>query len=168
MGKHNFNEKELNNFFKKISKVPNKKGCLEWTGGLFVSGYGLWCLNNKHHSKKQYYAHRLNYELKMNVELAPDECVCHKCDNPLCCNIDHVFVGTRKDNVYDMIAKRRHVYGERVVTAKLTKEQVKEIRKFKKDFDQGLIKQKEVAEMYGVSQAMIHYIFYKKSWKIIK
>lgn len=33
--------------------------------------------------------------------------VLHKCDNPPCCNIDHLFVGTQKDNVQDMISKGR-------------------------------------------------------------
>ncbi len=55
--------------------------------------------------------------------------VCHKCDNPLCINPAHLFLGTPKDNMTDMIKKGRKInsYGEQNPNAKLTEKQVLEI-----------------------------------------
>jgi hypothetical protein len=57
--------------------------------------------------------------------------VLHRCDNPPCCRPDHLFLGTQRDNVRDMFAKRRgNPYGARGShpTRKLTPEQVRAIR----------------------------------------
>ena len=57
-------------------------------------------------------------------------CVCHHCDNGLCVNVDHLFLGTQGDNVHDMEAKRRsyHPTGAKHGRAVLTAEDVARIR----------------------------------------
>lgn len=73
-------------------------------------------------------AHRAVYELKFGA--IPDGMVImHLCDNPRCVNIDHLKVGTHKDNCDDKVSKLRHRFGERNHFSKLTEPDVREIRR---------------------------------------
>ena len=64
--------------------------------------------------------------------IPPGMCVCHKCNNPACINIDHLFWGTHLDNMKDMVLtdrlRRPSLKGEKHPSAKLTEYQVKVIR----------------------------------------
>jgi hypothetical protein len=77
--------------------------------------------------------------------------VCHRCDNPPCVRPDHLFLGTHQDNDADRDAKGRTANGERIGAAKLTDEQVAEIRRLR---DAGL-SQTSIAARYGVSQSHV-------------
>lgn len=83
-----------------LSKVEFSSYCWNWQGRKNKSGYGK--LGNR-------YAHRLSYELFNNNSIPEKMCICHKCDNPSCVNPDHLFLGTQKDNMRDMIKKGRQV-----------------------------------------------------------
>lgn len=76
-------------------------GCIEWTGGLTGSGYAQTFVKGKRIS-----VHRLVYE-SHNGKIPDGLFVCHKCDNPKCCNIDHLFLGTQSDNIRDAWNKGR-------------------------------------------------------------
>lgn len=67
-----------------------------------ANGYGRFSVSGR---KKL--AHRIMLESKLNRPLADLECSLHRCDNPPCCNPDHLFVGTKADNVKDAAAKGR-------------------------------------------------------------
>jgi hypothetical protein len=82
--------------------VPVESGCWEWTGYRTRDGYG-----SVKHAGKMMKAHRVAYEAAYDP--IPDGMiVCHKCDNPACCNPNHLWLGTDADNQRDMVAKGRH------------------------------------------------------------
>ena len=78
-------------------------GCQVYTGTKNSSGYGSIKINGK-----MVGSHRVAWELA-NGPIADGMCVLHHCDNPPCCNPDHLFLGTRKDNANDRDAKGRLV-----------------------------------------------------------
>lgn len=82
-----------------------------------------------------FYTHRVAWEMA-NGPIGEGMCICHKCDNPACCNPAHLFVGTQADNVRDCHSKRRTVHfvapnsfpsGERSHLAKITNDQARSI-----------------------------------------
>jgi hypothetical protein len=88
-------------FWCKVAK--SEAGCWEWRSAKFPSGYGAF-----HVAGKQMKAHRVAWWL-VNEELPADGmCVLHRCDNPACCNPDHLFLGTPTDNMRDCSLKGRH------------------------------------------------------------
>lgn len=75
--------------------------CWEWTAHKSKDGYGSFRI------KKQYLkAHRVSYEWAKGT-IPKKMCVCHSCDNPSCVNPEHLWVGTQRENVLDMHAKKR-------------------------------------------------------------
>lgn len=83
-------------FMKNISYVDD---CWIWIGGKMCKGrYG---------SYKSFSSHRYSYEL-FNGKISKGLCVCHVCDNGLCVNPKHLFLGTHKDNMQDMFRKGRN------------------------------------------------------------
>lgn len=83
------------------SFVEKSEGCWTWVGMIGTTGYGqFW---DGHHLSK---AHRFSYRLHKG-ELPSELHVCHSCDNPLCVNPAHLWLGTDADNLRDMWAKGR-------------------------------------------------------------
>lgn len=83
------------------------------------SGCWLWLLSCGNHGYGQlgWYgrkrtAHRLSWQAH-HGDIPAGLCVLHKCDVRSCCNPDHLFLGTRPDNMADMVAKGRSTKGER-------------------------------------------------------
>lgn len=79
--------------------------CWEWKGAINNVGYGMFRENND----KMVTAHRKSYELHKG-EIPKGMCICHSCDNPKCVNPDHLWLGTIKDNIDDMIRKGRNKF----------------------------------------------------------
>lgn len=85
------------------SKVDTGGDCWEWQGGTSPDGYGKFWWSEDRPAER---AHRVAYGLV--VEDPGDMHVCHSCDNELCCNPDHLWLGTWLDNTLDCIEKERH------------------------------------------------------------
>ena len=140
-----------------MSKVHvSESGCWNWTGANKGNGYG---------HTRQGPAHRRAYQLFVGA-IPKGHDVCHKCDNRPCVNPDHLFTGTRKQNMQDCVAKGRIAKGDRLnarkgengPSAKLTWRQVKEIRLSKE-------KSKVIAAKYGVTSDNVNKIKSFKTWK---
>jgi hypothetical protein len=134
---------------------PLETKCLEWQRTFQNDkGYGYAI-----YKRRTYRTHRLFYIL-YNGPIPEDLRVCHHCDNPPCCNPEHLFLGTDHDNVLDCMTKGRRVVQWGVVgsRAALTDAQVANIK--------GLLlldpwpsrQLSRLAERYGVSSSTI--------WKI--
>jgi hypothetical protein len=138
------------------AKLPN--GCIPWLGSTSSKGYGQ--IGRGGRGAGNYIASRLAYELEYGV--IPDKLfVLHTCDNPLCVNPEHLFLGNQKQNMQDMSRKRRSCIGEKNSQAKLVRAEVFLIRKSK-------LKLKILASRYGVSKATISNIRNGKVWRRIK
>ena len=109
-------------FWNKVLKTP---GCWIWVGSISkTAGYGWFRDQNKSTQ-----AHRVAYRLTHNLKSLPgNTCVLHRCDNRICVRPDHLFLGTARDNVADMVKKGRQARGERNRHAKLTAISVRGIR----------------------------------------
>jgi hypothetical protein len=92
----------------------------------------------------------------------PEACALHRCDNPLCCNPAHLFGGDRAANNADMARKGRAnpPRGERVINAKLTEDQVREI---KHELTNGT-KRGDLARRFNVTHGAIWNIDKGLSW----
>lgn len=88
----------------------------------------------------------------------------HACDNRPCCNPAHLFEGTQKDNIADMIAKGRGNLqkgaqrGEKNPRAKITRAQAEEIRKIKGE------RQSDIGARYGITQGVVSKIIRREIW----
>jgi hypothetical protein len=139
-----------------------KTKCWVWTSTINKkSGYGQITLPG--HLKK--YAHRFSWEI--HFESIPEGLnVCHKCDNRLCVNPDHIFIGTDFDNEQDKWRKGRgkHPIGELNGYAKLTVNEVIQIRQL---YATGKHTYVSIANIFHITFQTVHSIVKYKIWKHI-
>ena len=129
----------------------NGTRCHEWIGSLDASGYGEIGIAYK--TEK---AHRVSWTLAKG-RIPDGLAVLHHCDNRKFCNPEHLFLGTRADNVADMIGKKRQAVGRRRWNAKLSDEAVRYIRNSE-------LSGRTLAEMHAVSPATISEVRTGKLW----
>lgn len=147
------NSKLEHRFWNKVNKM-NSTECWNWNAALNKNGYGWFAFNTKTGST---YAHRVAALLSGIIDSIDCKLhVLHSCDNPKCCNPDHLFAGTNFDNVKDRVSKDRTVspqlWGDQNGASKLTNDQIKEIRIQYKDCG---LSQSKIAAMFGVKQPQI-------------
>jgi hypothetical protein len=81
--------------------VRKSEGCWEWIGAKHVFGYGKFTVKHRASGERiQFDAHRYSWILA-NGSIAPGKMVLHRCNNPPCVRIDHLYLGTHSDNVKD-------------------------------------------------------------------
>jgi hypothetical protein len=83
--------------------IINEKGCWIWQGSTTQKGRPL----NNWGGQGLVYRH--TYMAKNGKPIADDMYACHSCDEKLCCNPDHIFEGTNRDNQLDYIAKHGEI-----------------------------------------------------------
>lgn len=147
------------------TKLNETTGCIEWQRGKGSFGYGSLIGANG----KSIKAHRMAWELTKGKIPGGME-VLHSCDNPPCCNPEHLFLGTQKENLEDMTKKGRrntsHNFkpqdGENNNRAKLKKPDIISIKAYLRD---GKMSHREIAIIYGVSRSLITLINTERIWK---
>jgi hypothetical protein len=141
-------------FWSKVNKTP---GCWEWTGRKDQHGRGniKW---NGTPTKAPRVAWMLTHG-----PIPDGGLVCHSCDNPSCVNTDHLFLGTHRANMDDMVAKGRQPQGVRNGQSKLSERDVIEIRRRCKDGHAFV----SVRAAFGCSGELVSQIHKRKLWKHI-
>lgn len=114
--------------------------------------------------RKNIMASRLMYELHYGVKIPKDICACHKCDNPLCINPSHLFLGTKKENSEDMAKKNRSTKGTKQTKSKLTDEKVLQVKHLLAETNLTLL---EIANLFNVGQSTIADIKKNRTWNHI-
>lgn len=104
-----FDEKTIRRFWSHVDKSGthgswNGTPCWIWNKCTDDDGYGSIRIGNK-----TYLSHRISFEIT-NGDIMPNKQVLHHCDNPPCCNPDHLFQGTHADNMRDMASKGRSAF----------------------------------------------------------
>lgn len=92
-------------FWRQVDRDPQQWTCWLWTGGTTPFGYGL-ARRSDGSQWRGVVAHRVAWEL-MRGPIPHDMQVLHRCDEPSCVNPIHLFLGTQRDNVRDMLMKGR-------------------------------------------------------------
>lgn len=148
---------DLSNYIWSCIDVRGPDDCWIWMKSKTKTGYGLIRL-----FKKTYVATRVVYELTYGI-IGTGMYICHRCDNPSCCNPSHLFAGTQADNMQDMVIKNRSRKKRGDV---LTENDVREIRKL---HETGNYLLKELAEMYGgLTISMVSEIVRRRTWKWVE
>lgn len=139
-------EDETNRFWAKVRRVDSSK-CWEWQSTKSEGGYGRFHLQGR-----QIPAHRVAYSLTSGV-IPPGFLVRHECDNPGCCNPDHLRIGTPLDNMNDRGMRHRQ-------WRKLDVNIVRDIRERKRKGET----HREIAARYGLSSSTVGQIVRKEIW----
>lgn len=146
-------------FWARVDRTSAPDGCWPWTGPPGYHGYGD--VGRGRRSEGHAHAHRIAYELTHGP--IPDKLyVCHRCDNRICCNPAHLFLGTHEDNQRDKVSKGRMTRGENQWRSELTDEKVRQIRARYASSGES---QAELAAAFGVCRGTIEHVVQGLTWK---
>lgn len=139
-----------------LSRTEFTDGCWNWTGYKCERGYGILGVD-----RTPTKTHRISYEAHVGP-IPAGMYVLHRCDNRLCLNPAHLFLGTHKDNMRDMVQKRRSASGERNGNA-ISLAQAAELKAL---IESRVKSQKAISEETGISQSTLTSIKLGKHWSM--
>lgn len=154
-----------------IQKKEN--GCWEWIKGKNPAGYGIFKnlddrTQNLGNKMRSILAHRASYIMHKG-EIPEGKFVCHTCDNRACCNPNHLFLGSSKDNVRDALKKNRlYLEGLTFRLPKGGKSPASKLEPFLNEIRTRILNNEriaEIAESYDVTPQAIYSIKHGKTWK---
>ncbi len=137
--------------------VDSESGCWEWMM-CKRNGYGTVSRPAGRMS-----THRLSYSTFVG-EIPEGECVCHLCDNPGCCNPEHLFLGSQLDNIQDRCRKDRSTKGGDHPCAKISEDDAADICR---EYATGMFTQTELGDKYGIDRSQISRIIKGSRWSHI-
>lgn len=143
-------------------KTRKTSSCWEWIGSLTGSGYGQ-IQRDGGRAGGIAMAHRLAYELYVGP-IPEGMSVCHHCDNKICVNPTHLFLGSPADNSRDAAEKGRIERGESRHNAIFTVADIREIRRLRQQGQSGV----KLAKQFGVSNSHIYSILSGQVWGWLK
>lgn len=160
-------KKTESRFWKKVIVKSDKNECWLFEPAIKHNWYGSF-----YDGEKVEKAHRYSWKIHNKKKIPVGIEVCHSCDVPMCVNPEHLFLGTRKENMHDCKNKNRMSMPPRTtkkgkfivpVRAVLNPDQVRKIRKL-------LVKQTiaDVARIYNVGESTIRHIKQGSTWKDVK
>jgi hypothetical protein len=166
-------------FWAKVDKTTTPDGCWTWLGcdghgygyfGMYVGG--IW---------KRVKGSLIAWEFANDPEwpdktdgfstLSEGMMICHRCNNSICVRPDHLYAGTSTDNNRDTVkaGHKNSPHGEEAWDAKLTWEQVREIRNLYSNkegfYRKATVSQRSLAKQFGVSRIAIRKVLSHSSWK---
>jgi len=139
------------------AKVDRAGECWEWTAGKNAAGYGIFNKGNDQYAK----AHVFSLELATGERRPDGMDTCHTCDNPSCVNPDHLYFGSRQQNMDDAWNRGRFPVGEDRPSAKTTELDVVAIRN---EYAAGA-EVDDLCAAYGLKNSTIRCIVLGYKWK---
>lgn len=163
MGNHDRSIHMENRFWSKVAKA-GPDDCWLWTATKNNKGYGMFTISALIGKEV---AHRVSYKLSKGP-IPRGLFVCHECDTPACVNPKHLFLGTNRDNMRDMVAKGRAgkgpgFSGDTHPSSKFTSNQITEMRKAYVGGQTAT----SLAEQFGMDRSAINDVLGGRSWKRI-
>ncbi len=150
------NPDRIQAFWKKVNILSSTE-CWNFNGRHYPNGYG-----NVNIDGKNFTSHRFTWMISRGAIESGKE-VCHRCDNRSCCNPDHLFIGTHKENMRDMIGKGRGRQGFNQREKRLKRSEVIQIR-IMASSGHSLA---EIAKHFKITISNASYIVTRKTWQNI-
>ena len=148
-------EQASKRFWDRVDRSGGPESCWEWQWAIDSStGYGQFSFRGRSIG-----AHRFAWEAT-HGPIPKGMAICHTCDNRSCVNPDHLFLGTQADNMRDRNAKGRQLQGTRHHQAKLTEDDVREIRALRRS-----LTLKEIARRFNITESSVSNIVRHQTWR---
>jgi hypothetical protein len=149
-------KRDLNIIFE--DKIDKTDGCWLWKGGKVSSGYGRF-----KYFGESFSAHRLSWVL-FRGSIPNGKFILHKCNNPICVNPDHLYIGDQFQNMQDRKINHKYFSGESHFNAKFTNKEVMSIRNL---YAEGMGSCK-IGKMYQVNRSTILRIAKERTYQNVK